>query len=108
MGAGGPNGLPIAQVLADLLAVPLGGRRQRVLDARKMLQDRGNIPEVLASELRSLYAKHANRIAELHAARERARVSMALDASNLSRGTLDAAVAAKEVEKAKRKGDLGF
>lgn len=103
-----PQGLPVAQVIADLLAVPLGGRRSAVLDARKRLQEKGNLPESVARELRSLYARNATRIAELHAARERARVSMALADTGKARETLEAEVAAKAVAEASKKRDLGF
>jgi len=103
-----PQGLPVAQLIADLLAVPLGGRRSAVLEAQKRLQERGSLPESLARELRSLYSRNASRIAELHAARERARVSMALAATGKGRDTLEAEVAAKAVAVANKKRDLGF
>jgi hypothetical protein len=103
-----PQGLPVAQLIADLLAVPLGGRRSAVLEAQKRLQERGSLPESLARELRSLYSRNASRIAELHAARERARVSMALAATGKGRDTLEAEVAAKAVAEANKKRDLGF
>jgi hypothetical protein len=103
-----PQGLPVAQVIADLLAVPLGGRRSAVLEARKRLQERGSLPESLARELRSLYAKHATRIADVYEARERARVSMALASTGADRQSLEASVAEREQAKAKKKGDLGF
>lgn len=106
--AADPQGLPVAQLIADLLAVPLGGRRSAVLDAQKRLQERGSLPESLARELRSLYSRNASRIAELHAARERARVSMALAATGKGRDTLEAEVAAKAVAEANKKRDLGF
>ena len=106
--AADPQGLPVAQVIADLLAVPLGGRRSAVLEARKRLQDQGNLPEGLARELRSLYSRNATRITEMHAARERARVSMALASTGKARETLEAEVALKAVAEASRKRDLGF
>lgn len=105
---GDPQGLPLSQVIADLLAVPLGGRRSAVLEARKRLQEKGNLPESLARELRSLYARNAARITELHAARERARVSMALASIGADRVTLEAETARKAEEAAAKKGDLGF
>ena len=108
MGGGSPQGIPIATVIADLLAVQLGGRRSRVLEARKVLQDNGSIPVLLASELRRLYAANAARIVELHAARERARVSMALERNGADRSSLEAVVAERAAVDAKRKDDLGF
>lgn len=105
---GDPQGLALAQVIADLLAVPLGGRRSAVLEARKRLQEKGSLPESLARELRSLYARHSTRIAEVHAARERARVSMALASIGADRSDLEAAVSQREQAEAKKKGDLGF
>ena len=103
-----PQGLPLSQVIADLLAVPLGSRRSAVLEARKRLQEKGNLPESLARELRSLYARNAARITELHAARERARVSMALASIGVDRVTLEAETAKKAEAAAAKKGDLGF
>jgi hypothetical protein len=105
---GSPQGVPIATVIADLLSIQLGGRRSRVLDARKALQDKGSIPVSLATELRGLYAKNAARIAELHAARERARVSMALERNGTGRADLEAVVTERAAADAKRKDDLGF
>ena len=72
------------------------------------MQEKGSLPESLARELRSLYARNAVRIEELHAARERARVSMALAEAGKGRETLEAEVAAKAVVAANKKRDLGF
>lgn len=105
---GDPQGLSVAQLIADLLAVPLGSRRSAVLEARNRLQKQGSLPESVARELRSLYARNATRIAELHAARERARVSMALASTGKARDTLEAEVAAKAVAETSKKRDLGF
>lgn len=102
------EGLNPAQLIADLLLVVRGDRRSAVLEAQKTLQRTGTIPVSVAASLRKMYVANLAKIREAHAARERARVSMALEKSGTDRSSLDAESQRKAKEAAVKKGDLGF
>ena len=102
------EGLTAAQLIADLLLVVRGDRRSAVLEAQKTLQGTGSIPVSVAASLRRMYGLNLAKIREAHEARERARVSMALEKSGGTRSSLNAESERKAKEAASKKGDLGF
>jgi hypothetical protein len=102
------EGLTAAQLIADLLLVVRGDRRSAVLEAQKTLQGTGTIPVSVAASLRRLYVSNLAKIHEAHTARERARVSMALEKSGDTRSALNAESERKAKEVVLKKGDLGF
>lgn len=108
MRKGAADGLTPAELCADLLAIPLGARRDAVLRARAALQATGSLPLEVVTALRRLYAANATRIAELHAARERARVTVALQRIGKTHTELEAEAEERRVAEAKRRDDLGF
>lgn len=102
------DGLTPAELCADLLAIPLGARRDAVLRARTALQANGSLPLAVVSALRTLYVANATRIAELHAAREKARVSMAQQRLGKGSGEVQQEAEQRQQAAAKKRDDLGF
>jgi hypothetical protein len=108
MGGGSPDGVPVHQLIADLLSIKLGDRRSAVLGAQKTLQDTGVLPLAVAKMLRSMYSSNHAKIRAVYEARERARVSVALESIQKTRMELEAEASAKAQVELRRKNDLGF
>ena len=102
------DGLTIAQVIAALLTVAKGERRLAVLSAQETMQRTGSVPPAIASTLRAMYRSNLSKIREVEAARERARVTMALERNGSSRSSLESEQDRKAQDAIKRKTDLGF
>lgn len=100
--------IPPHALIADLLAVPLGGQRQDVLGAKALLETTGSVPYGLVISLRALYKKNSGRIREVYESRERARVSMAIEGMGTTRGDVEAEAERRRQEQEARKDDMGI
>jgi hypothetical protein len=107
-GSTGADGLTVAQLIAALLTVMKGERRSAVLGAQETLQRNGSVAPAIATMLRGLYRSNVSKIREVEAARERARVTMALERNGSSRDSLESEQDRKATVAAIRKTDLGF
>ena len=108
MGGGSPDGVPVHQLIADLLSIKLGDRRSAVLEAQKKLQDTGSVSLLVAKMLRSIYSSNQAKIRAVYEARERAKVSLALQEIQKTRTELDAEATAKAKDELRKKNELGF
>jgi quinol monooxygenase YgiN len=102
------DSIPPHALIADLLAVPLGGQRQDVLGARALLEATGSVPYEVVISLRALYKKNSVRIQKVYESRERARISMALEGMATTRDKVEAEAERRKREREAQKDDMGI
>lgn len=82
--------------------------RAFVNQAKKVLQSKGSLPPSTCDQLRSLASRYHAKIKELLEARERARHTNGIRASNRTRQEVENGCRLREEERRLQKADLGF
>lgn len=101
--------LPIAMILRDLAGVKLPEpKRAFVLDAVTTMRHKGSVSLDVAVRLRKLYRDNRGRIDLANEARERARVSMALEREGVSRSEYAKRVEDEQRQQKAERDDFGF